>query len=117
MTRLNHSQRRWCRMSGLSKLPSHPSDSGDIEPLNQHTVGRIDTMLTFATEFRRATGEPISFIQADIGWGGDYWRPQLVEWQKKADAAGIGLGVIINGDNQDKDDWRGRPRPLGDTAP
>jgi hypothetical protein len=98
---------------------------GDIEPLNQYTVGRIDTMLTFAREFRLATGEPISFIHADIGWGGDNWRPQLVEWEMKADAADIGLGVIIDGDNQDKNDlaWaakavqrygavmRGLPRP------
>jgi hypothetical protein len=97
---------------------------GDIEPLNIHTLGRIDTMLEFATDFRRATGEPISFINADIGWADD-WRPQLADWQKKAGAAGMGLGVIIDGDDQDKDDlaWvekavqrydammRGLPRP------
>jgi hypothetical protein len=82
---------------------------GDIEPLNSHTLGRIDTMLDFARAFRQATGEPISFIHADIIWA-DTWLPQLIEWQRKANAAGIGLGIIIDGDNQDKDDlaWAGK---------
>ncbi len=76
---------------------------GDIEPLNARTVGRIDTMLTFAKEFRLATGEPIRFIHADIIWADD-WRSQLAEWQSRLDAEGMGLGVIIDGDNQDRND-------------
>jgi hypothetical protein len=82
---------------------------GDIEPLNHFTIDRIDTMIEFATEFRQATGEPISFIHADIGWADD-WRPQLTDWQKKAYASGMSLGVIIDGDGQDQDDltWAGK---------
>jgi hypothetical protein len=76
---------------------------GDIEPLNRYTTDRIKTMLRFAKAFRLASGEPVSFINVDIIWA-DEWRPQLAEWQKEAGAAGIGLGVVIDGDGQDKDD-------------
>jgi hypothetical protein len=91
------------------KLAFPDIEFGEIEPLNNATVNRIDTMLEFGRDFRIATGEPIRFIAADIIWKDD-WRPQLLEWQKKANTAGIGLGVIIDGDNNDKDDqtWAGK---------
>jgi hypothetical protein len=60
-------------------------------------------MLAFARAFRAATGEPISFIHADLIWADD-WRSQLTEWQNQMHAEGIGLGVIIDGDNQDPSD-------------
>jgi hypothetical protein len=81
---------------------------GDIEPVNGKTVGRIGIILQFAQAFKTATGEPLSFVDADIIWQ-ENWKPQLVEWKAKLHAAGIGFGVIFDGDPRDASDaaWTG----------
>jgi hypothetical protein len=71
---------------------------GDIEPLDDRTADRLDTMLAFADAFKKATGEPLAFYHADVNWG-SHWRPQLAEWKRRMHAAGMRLGVIFNGDN------------------
>lgn len=76
---------------------------GDIEPLNNRSVGRIDIILQFARAFKAATGQPLSFVDADIIWY-DNWRPQLVEWKAKLHAAGLRFGVIFNGSQNDATD-------------
>jgi hypothetical protein len=65
---------------------------GDVESLNSHTVGWINAYLNFAKQFQAQTGEPLSFLQADIIWF-DNWRPQLVEWKTRLEAAGIYMGA------------------------
>jgi hypothetical protein len=81
---------------------------GDVEPVNNHTVGWIDTYLNFAREFHDQTGERLAFMQADIIWYDD-WRPQLVQWRKRLHEAGISYGVIFDGSAIDKSDlaWTG----------
>ena len=74
---------------------------GDVEPVNNHTVGWLDAYLAFAREFQSQTGERLSFLQADIIWF-DNWRPQLVEWRKRLRAAGLSYGVIFDGSGIDK---------------
>jgi hypothetical protein len=76
---------------------------GDIEPLNIHTEGRINDILTFAKAFHDKTGQPISFVHADVFWH-EAWRAQMADWRQKLHAAGIRFGVIIDGDAVDKTD-------------
>jgi hypothetical protein len=76
---------------------------GDIEPINNRTIGRIEVMLQFARAFKAATGEPISFVDADIIWQ-ENWKPQIVDWKVKLHAAGIAFGVIFDGDPTDTSD-------------
>ena len=78
---------------------------GDIEPVTDKTAtaGRLNEIMDFAKLFQQQTGEPLSFLQADIIWQ-NKWQPQLVEWRKRLQAAGISYGVIIDGDPGDKTD-------------
>ena len=76
---------------------------GDVEPVNNHTVGWINDYLDFAKQFRQQTGERLSFLQADIIWY-DNWQPQLMEWRKRLHEAGISYGVIFDGSSIDKSD-------------
>lgn len=77
---------------------------GDTEPINgDKTAGRIDAMLQFATAFKVATGEPISFIHADVTWQSP-WHDQLAEWKARTHAAGLKFGVIFNGAPTDAND-------------
>jgi len=76
---------------------------GDVEPVNSHTAGWLDTYLAFAREFKAQTGEPLLFLQADIIWY-DNWRPQLEEWHKRLRPAGLSYGVIFDGSGIDKSD-------------
>lgn len=76
---------------------------GDVEPVNNHTVGWIGAYLNFAKEFERQTGERLTFMQADIIWY-DNWQPQLVEWHRQLHQAGISYGVIFDGSAIDKND-------------
>jgi len=76
---------------------------GDVESLNSHTAGWLDAYLAFAREFKTQTGEPLTFLQADIIWY-DNWRPQLVEWKRRLRPAGISFGVIFDGSGIDKSD-------------
>jgi len=76
---------------------------GDIEPLTNATNGSLDTILMFAAAFKRATGVPLSFIHADVGWHSDY-QPQLELWRERLHDTGMRLGVICHGDpNVDSD--------------
>ena len=76
---------------------------GDVEPVNNHTVGWINDYLEFARQFLQQTGEHLTFMQADIIWY-DNWQPQLVEWRKRLHDAGISYGVIFDGSAIDKSD-------------
>lgn len=76
---------------------------GDIEPVNNHTVGWLNDYLEFAREFQKQTGEKLAFLQADIIWY-DRWQPQLVEWHRRVHEAGITYGVVFNGSAIDKSD-------------
>jgi hypothetical protein len=78
---------------------------GDIEPVSDKTMaaGRLDDLMDFAKLFQQQTGERLSFLQADLIWQTP-WRPQLVEWRKRLQAAGMSYGVIIDGDPGDKTD-------------
>jgi hypothetical protein len=67
---------------------------GDIEPLALDA----NVLLRFASSFRSATGEPLSFIHADINWRSP-WQQTLAAWKGALHQAGIRLGVIFNGDN------------------
>ncbi len=76
---------------------------GDIEPVTDQTANRLNDIMDFARLFRMQTGEPLSFLQADIIWQ-NRWQPQLVEWRKQLHAAGISYGVILDGDPGDRTD-------------
>jgi hypothetical protein len=76
---------------------------GDVEPVNNHTVGWLAGYLDFAKQFQQQTGERLSFLQADIIWY-DNWRPQLVDWHKQLHQGGISYGVIFDGSSIDKSD-------------
>jgi hypothetical protein len=78
---------------------------GDIEPVSDKTMAadRLNDLMEFAKLFQQQTGERLSFLQADIIWQ-TKWHPQLVEWRKRLQAAGIFYGVIIDGDPGDKTD-------------
>jgi hypothetical protein len=78
---------------------------GDIEPVSDKTMAadRLNDLMDFAKLFQQQTGEQLSFLQADIIWQTP-WRPQLAEWHKRLQAAGISYGVIIDGDPGDKTD-------------
>ncbi len=74
---------------------------GDVEPVNNHTVGWLVTYLEFARAFQAQTGERLSFLQVDIIWF-DNWRPQFVEWRKRLRPAGLSYGFIFDGSGIDK---------------
>ena len=76
---------------------------GDVEPVNNHTVGWLATYLDFARQFQQQTGERLAFMQADIIWY-DNWQPQLVQWRKALHDANISYGVIFDGSGIDKSD-------------
>lgn len=76
---------------------------GDVEPVNNHTVGWLDAYLDFAKQFQQQTGERLTFMQADIIWY-DNWRSQLAQWSKRLRESGISYGVIFDGSSIDKSD-------------
>lgn len=76
---------------------------GDVEPVNNHTVGWLDAYLDFAKQFQQQIGERLAFMQADIIWY-DNWQPQLVQWRKRLREFGISYGVIFDGSSIDKSD-------------
>ncbi|MEJ0020790.1 MAG: hypothetical protein WDN25_30410 [Acetobacteraceae bacterium] len=81
---------------------------GSIEPITPVTADRLDALFEFFKEFKRASGEPISFLHADISWAGP-WHQQLAQWKTRLHASGMRLGVIANGDPQDTSNaaWTG----------
>jgi hypothetical protein len=76
---------------------------GDIEPVTDQTSGRLGEILRFAELFKAKTGEPLSFLQADLIWQNN-WRPQLTVWKSRLHAAGLAYGVVIDGDPADSSD-------------
>jgi len=86
---------------GLIKAAFPDVKFGDVEPVNNHTVGWLAEYLDFARKFQQGTGEHLSFMQADIIWY-DNWRAQLVEWRRRLHEAGISYGVIFDGSSIDK---------------
>lgn len=76
---------------------------GDIEPVTNQTADRLDAIMEFATRFEQVTGDPLTFLQADIIWQ-DQWQPQLAVWRQRAHAAGMAFGVIVDGDPSDRSD-------------
>jgi hypothetical protein len=77
---------------------------GTAEPINgTQTEGHIEDILRFAKAFQYVTGEPLSFVQADITWRSQ-WEPQLAEWKRKLHANKMQLGVICDGDSVDASD-------------
>ena len=63
----------------------------------------------FARAFQKATGLPLSFVHADVGWHSDYQR-QMQTWRDTLHNNGIRFGVICHGDpNLDSDQaWAGQ---------
>ncbi len=76
---------------------------GDIKPVTDQTPGRFDEILRFAKLFKAKTGEPLTFLQADLIWQSN-WRPQLMVWKTRLHAAGLSYGVVIDGDPADRND-------------
>jgi hypothetical protein len=68
---------------------------GDVEPVNNHTVGWLAGYLDFAKQFQQQTGERLSFLQADIIWY-DNWRPQLVEFVLGSSASTLGRALRVD---------------------
>ena len=65
---------------------------GDAEPIP--TTSDISTWLA---DYQRATGQSLSFLDADVQWSTD-WQPGLESLSAYLATTGTKLGVIFNGD-------------------
>lgn len=70
---------------------------GDIEPVTVSALSPDWAALpAWLTALRRALGAPPAFLHLDVTWEAD-WRPALPKIARDAAAAGVRLGVILNG--------------------
>jgi hypothetical protein len=77
---------------------------GDIEPI---AFGRpldwVDTILRWTDDFKEALGEPLDFFHVDLDWTVDS-KDELARLASEFKSRGIRLGIIYNGDLDDRDD-------------
>jgi len=70
---------------------------GDIEPVgNPEPKDWLAQIAQWSEAYRRAAGEKLAFIRADVNWSGP-WQPALSGFVRQLRAAGIGYGIIYNG--------------------
>ncbi|MBS0558640.1 MAG: carboxypeptidase regulatory-like domain-containing protein [Proteobacteria bacterium] len=70
---------------------------GDIEPIgNPEPKDWLAQIAQWSDAYRRATGEKLAFIRADVNWSGP-WRPALAGFVRQLRQEGIGYGIIYNG--------------------
>jgi sugar phosphate isomerase/epimerase len=75
---------------------------GDIEPVTAAAgPGWVDDIIEFAAAYQAATGIKLAFVHADVNWR-EPWQRQLRELAGRLHAAGVGFGIIYNGDPQDQ---------------
>jgi hypothetical protein len=97
-----------CRMP-ISKVADGVSDSvtqmekifpgieiGDVEPLSAFPAASWhDQFERWVTEYQRATGKPLAFLQVELAWG-EHWDVRLRPLQSSLRHARIPLGMMYN---------------------
>lgn len=75
---------------------------GDDEPVaTPQPADWIEEVTQWMQAYRRAVGEPLSFVHADIQWTGP-WRQQLPLFKNAVKAQGAQFGVIYDGGGTEK---------------
>jgi hypothetical protein len=75
---------------------------GDIEPFGSaEPAGWVDEIMQWAQAYRDAAGVPLAFFDVDVNWAGP-WQSQMPQLATRLRAAGIGFGVIYDGNGDDQ---------------
>lgn len=78
---------------------------GDVEPIGQwpSATALMRDTTDWLDAFKRAHGQNLAFIHADVGWDTS-WLGITLSLRKEAAARGIRFGIIYNGDDLAKSD-------------
>ena len=78
---------------------------GDVEPIGQwaSAVALMRDTTDWLDAFKRANGQNLAFIHADVGWDTS-WLNIALSLRKEAAARGIRFGIIYNGNDLAKTD-------------